>query len=71
MDKISLILQDKKTIEELAKDPEVQIRIKDAIVDALGKRSLKLMNANAEINNAVSTVSKAISKEASQFHLLR
>lgn len=63
MDRISIILQDKTTIEELAKDPEVQIRIKDAIVDALGKRSLKLMNANAEISNAVSTVSTAISRE--------
>lgn len=63
MDRISIILQDKTTIEELAKDPEVQIKIKDAIVDALGKRSLKLMNANAEISKAVSTVSTAISRE--------
>lgn len=63
MDRISIILQDKTTIEELAKDPEVQIKIKDAIVDALGKRSLKLMNANAEISNAISTISTAISRE--------
>ena len=68
MDRISIILQDKTTIEELAKDPEVQIKIKDAIVDAIGKRSLKLMNANAEIRNAVSTVSTAIRSEIeSQF----
>lgn len=63
MDRISIILQDKTTIEELAKDPEVQIKIKDAIVDALGKRSLKLMNANAEISDAVRTVSELIKKE--------
>ena len=43
MDKITILLQDITTISELAKDPEVQIRIKDAIIDGIKRRSLKSM----------------------------
>ena len=49
MDKITIVLQDKKTIEELAKDPEVQIKVKDAVIDAIGKRALKISNLQDEI----------------------
>lgn len=38
MGKIILVLQDKETIKELAKDENVQIKIKDAIVDSIAKR---------------------------------
>lgn len=44
MDKITILLQDITTISELAKDPEVQIKIKDAIIDGVKRRSLKSMN---------------------------
>ena len=49
MDKITIVLQDKKTIGELAKDPEVQIKVKDAVIDAIGKRALKISNLQDEI----------------------
>lgn len=60
MDKISILLQDKHTIEELAKDPEVQIRIKDAIVEGIGRRAAKLINSSYAIKEAVSQSSDAI-----------
>ena len=63
MDKISILLQDKEVIAELAKDPEVQIRIKDAIIDGIGKRAVKLMNANAEILGITKRVGDSIAKE--------
>lgn len=43
MDKITILLQDITTISELAKDPDVQIKIKDAIIDGVKRRSLKSM----------------------------
>lgn len=39
--KIILALQDKETILEVAKDPEVQIKIKDAIIGGVAKRVAK------------------------------
>lgn len=42
---IKMMLNDKSSIEELAKDPEIQIRIKDAIVDEIGKRAAKAAQA--------------------------
>ncbi len=52
MDKIIIVLQDKQTIEKLAADPEVQIRIKDSIIDGIGKRSAKLLNITNDIVNS-------------------
>lgn len=52
---IKMMLNDKSSIEELAKDPEIQIRIKDAIVDEIGKRAAKA--AQAALN---STVERAV-----------
>lgn len=49
MDKITISLQDKETIKELAKDPDVQIKIKDAVIDGIGKRALKIANLSDEI----------------------
>lgn len=42
---IKMMLNDKSSIEELAKDPEIQIRIKNAIVDEIGKRAAKAAQA--------------------------
>ena len=61
--KLSLILNDPELIAEIAKDPEVQIRIKDAIIDGIGKRAVKLLNANAEIASVTSSIGQAISKQ--------
>lgn len=63
MDKISICLQNKEIIAELAKDKDVQLRIKDAIIDGISKRAVKLLNANAEIKSVVSTVASAIRSE--------
>ena len=49
MDKITIILQDKETIKELAKDPDVQIKIKDAVIDGIGKRASKIANLSDDI----------------------
>ena len=42
--KLTIVLNDKDTLMELAKDPEMQIRVKDAVIDAIGKRALKIAN---------------------------
>lgn len=52
MDKITIVLQDKQTIEKLAADPNVQLRIKDAIIDGIGRRGLKLENVTKDILDA-------------------
>lgn len=49
MDKITIILQDTETIKELAKDPDVQIKIKDAVLDGIGKRASKIANLSDDI----------------------
>lgn len=43
MNKITLILQEKSVITELAKDESVKIRIADAIIDGIRKRSSKII----------------------------
>ena len=59
MDKITILLQDKQTIEKLAADPEVNIRIKDSILDGIGKRAVKF-------NNITSALISAAKKEIRQ-----
>ena len=49
---IKMMLNDKSAIEELAKDPEIQMRIKDAIVDDIAKRAAKA--AEAALNKTIS-----------------
>lgn len=59
MNKLTLILQDKSVIAELAKDEEVKIRIADAVIDGVRKRSSKIMDG----------ISDSISREiASQIY---
>ena len=55
MDKIILVLQDKETIKELAKDENVQIKIKDAIVDSIAKRVAQgnIVGVNLSLQEAV------------------
>ena len=52
MDKITIFLQDKTTIEDLVKDPEMQIKIKDAILDKIGRMALKITNVTNDIIRA-------------------
>ena len=60
MDKITILLQDKQTIEKLAADPQVQIRIKDAVLDGIGRRAMKLSNLTSDM---VRAAQKEIRKE--------
>lgn len=48
MNKLTLILQDKEIIAEIAKDESVKIRITDAIIDRIRKRSSKVMEGIAQ-----------------------
>lgn len=57
MNKLTLLLNDKEVIAEIAKDPEVQIKIKDAILDGALKRCTKIENG------IVCLVSEQLKKE--------
>ena len=63
MNKVSIVLQDKQIINELVNDPDFEIRIKDSIIDGIGKRAVKLMDANTTIKGVVEKISTAISDE--------
>ena len=47
MDKLTIVLSDKTTVAELAKDPDVSIKIKDAILDGVMRRLTPITNAVA------------------------
>lgn len=51
--KLVLVLNDKETIQELALDKDVRIRIKDAIVDNIGRRTIKLINIDDDVKAAI------------------
>lgn len=81
MNKLTLILQDKETIAEIAQDESVKIRIADAIIDGIRKRSSKVvegisLNITRQLEDEIydkgmwsrnlsEKVRKKISKEAS------
>jgi len=57
---VKMMLNNDEEIKRLAQDPEVQIRIKEAIVDAIAKRAVKALE-NAEIREAINeTVEKTL-----------
>lgn len=55
MNKFTLMLQDREVIKELARDPEIQVKIKNSIVDEVKRRSAKGIDA---ITNDLSKVLK-------------
>ena len=63
MNKITITLQDKEIINELAQDEQMQIRIKNAIIDGITKRAAKSMNVNVDIKKIVKEIAEASSKE--------
>lgn len=71
MDKITISLQDKETIKELAKDPDVQIKIKDAIIDGIGKRALKIGNLSDEIISVMENDIRNYFTETENISILR
>lgn len=48
MNRINIFLNDKEIIEQIAKDPEVQIKIKNAILEGAIKRVAKLKEGISE-----------------------
>lgn len=48
MNKFTLLLQDKEVIKELACDPEIQIKIKNSIVDEVKRRASKGIDSISE-----------------------
>lgn len=62
MDRLTIVLGDKTTIEELAKDPEVQIRIKDAIIEGIGRKCVKVAMSSKELKDAVRRVDEVAAK---------
>lgn len=48
MNKFTLLLQDKEVIKELACDPEIQIKIKNSIVDEVKRRAAKGIDSISE-----------------------
>ena len=56
---IKVILNDEKTISELAKDPDVLVRIKDAIIDGVSRRVAKTIESELE-DSVRNSIKKAI-----------
>lgn len=54
---IKMMLNKDEEIKRLAQDPEVQIRIKEAIVDAIAKRAVKALDSG-EIREAINETVK-------------
>ena len=44
MSTVKIMLNDAEEIRKLAEDPDVQVKIKEAIIDAIGKRAVKTLN---------------------------
>ncbi len=60
---VKLMLNKDEEIKRLAQDPEVQIRIKDAIVAAIANRAVKALDSG-EIREAIDkTVNKTLLKD--------
>lgn len=53
--KLIILLNDKDLISELIKDKDVQVRIKDAVIDGIGRRALKLINVHEDFKSGIKT----------------
>lgn len=51
--KLTILLNDKDLIPELIKDKDVQVRIKDAVIDGIGRRAVKLINAQDDFKSGI------------------
>ena len=54
MSTVKIMLNDAEEIRKLAEDPDVQVKIKEAIIDAIGKRAAKTLND--EVRNHVDDI---------------
>lgn len=51
--KLTILLNDKDLLSELIKDKDVQVRIKDAVIDGIGRRAVKLINAHDDFKSGI------------------
>ena len=50
--RITILLQDEDLLKELVKDPDVLVKIKNSVIDRLGKRAVKIANVDTEVLNS-------------------
>ena len=50
--RITILLQDEDLLKGLLKDPDVLVKIKNSVIDRLGKRAVKIANVDTEILNS-------------------
>ena len=50
--RITILLQDEKLLEEILKDPDVLLKLKNSVIDRLGKRAVKIANVDTQILNS-------------------
>jgi len=65
MNKFTLLLQDKEVIKELACDPEIQIKIKNSIVDEVKRRASK--GIDAVMNDVIKQVESELFEKVGYF----
>lgn len=65
MNKFTLLLQDKEVIKELACDPEIQIKIKNSIVDEVKRRASK--GIDAVMNDVIKQVESELFENVGYF----
>lgn len=51
--KLTILLNDKDLLSELIKDKDVQVRIKDAVIDGIGRRAIKLINNHEDFKSGI------------------
>jgi hypothetical protein len=47
------LLNDRELLSEILKDKDVRIRVKDALIDGIGRRALKIMNIDDDFRGGI------------------
>jgi len=68
LNKLTLLLSNKEMIAELMKDPEVKVKITDAIIDGLSRRALKLDEMKKQVLDAGKKEIKDMFLEGDSWH---
>jgi hypothetical protein len=51
--KLTILLNDRELLSEILKDKDVRIRVKDALIDGIGRRALKIMNIDDDFRGGI------------------
>jgi len=68
LNKLTLLLNNKEMVAELMKDPEVKVKITDAIIDGLSRRALKLDEMKKQVLDAGKKEIKDMFLEGDSWH---